>query len=152
MNEQTKQQVIALGRLGWSLRRIQKSTGVRRETVAAYLREAGVAVRSPGLWGHGSATPTGAHAGPPRSKPAIEVTTDFGAELATGAAAHDATPAQVTLAWTIREPCVVAIPGAATVAQLEANAAAAELDLAAEEIAALDSAAAAYARPASRDH
>jgi transposase len=83
LNEQKKQQIIALGRLGWSLRRIQKSTGVRRETVAAYLREAGVAVRSPGLWGHGSATPTGAHAGPPRSKPAIEVTTDFGAELAT---------------------------------------------------------------------
>ena len=27
MNEQTKQQIIALGRLGWSLRRIQKATG-----------------------------------------------------------------------------------------------------------------------------
>jgi transposase len=86
LNEQKKQQIIALGRLGWSLRRIQKSTGVRRETVAAYLREAGVAVRSPGLWGHGSATSTGTKAGPPRSKPAIEVTTDFGAELATGTA------------------------------------------------------------------
>jgi len=54
LNEQTKQQVIALGRLGWSLRRIQKGTGVRRETAAVYLREAGVGVRSPGLWGHGS--------------------------------------------------------------------------------------------------
>src|SRR3981189_2720526 len=83
LNEQKKQQIIALGRLGWSLRRIQKSTGVRRETVAAYLREAGVAVRSPGLWGHGSATPTGAHAGPPRSKPAIAVPTDLGVGLAT---------------------------------------------------------------------
>jgi hypothetical protein len=31
LNEQTKQQVIALGRLGWSLRRIQKATGVRQE-------------------------------------------------------------------------------------------------------------------------
>jgi aryl-alcohol dehydrogenase-like predicted oxidoreductase len=61
------------------------------------------------------------------------------------AAAHDATPAQVALAWTIRTPCVVAIPGASTVAQLEANAAAAELVLAAEEIAALDAASAAYA-------
>ena len=60
------------------------------------------------------------------------------------AAAHDATPAQVALAWTIREPCVVAIPGASTVAQLEANAAAAGLDLAAEELNALDSASAAY--------
>ena len=92
LNEQTKQQVIALGRLGWSLRRIQKTTGVRRETAAAYLREAGVAVRPPGLWGHRSAiadlppaTATGADAGPPPAKPAIEVTTDFGAELAASA-------------------------------------------------------------------
>jgi len=78
LNEQKKQQVIALGRLGWSLRRIQKTTGVRRETVASYMREAGVAVRSPGLWGHGSATATVAGAGPPQAKPAIDVTTDFG--------------------------------------------------------------------------
>ena len=90
MNEQTKQQLIALGRLGWSLRRIQKTTGIRRETVAAYLREAGVTVRPPGLWGHRSAvadlppaTAIGADAGPPPAKPANEVTTDLGAELAT---------------------------------------------------------------------
>ena len=68
-------------------------------------------------------------------------------EIAT--AHNDATPAQVALAWTIREPCVVAIPGAATVAQLEANAAAAEIDLTAEEINELDTAAAAYAGPVS---
>ena len=77
LGDNKQQQVLALGRLGWSLRRIQKLTGVRRETVAAYLREAGVAVRSPGLWGHGSATATGSNAGPPRAKPAIEVTTDL---------------------------------------------------------------------------
>ena len=77
MNEQTKQQIIALGRLGWSLRRIQKATKVRRETAAAYLRESGVAVRPPGRWGHAAST----DAGPPPAKPAIEVTTDFGAEL-----------------------------------------------------------------------
>lgn len=65
------------------------------------------------------------------------------------AAAHDATPAQVALAWTIRKPCVVAIPGASTVAQLEANAAAAGLDLGADDVDALDSASAAYARLAS---
>ena len=95
LNEQIKQQVIALGRLGWSLRRIQKTTGVRRETAATYLREAGVAVRPPGLWGRGSASPakeatadpppataTGVESGPPCAKPAIAVTTDFGAELA----------------------------------------------------------------------
>jgi aryl-alcohol dehydrogenase-like predicted oxidoreductase len=45
------------------------------------------------------------------------------------ARSHGATPAQVALAWVTRRPNVVAIPGARTVAQLEANAAAAELEL-----------------------
>jgi len=45
------------------------------------------------------------------------------------AAAHGATPAQVALAWVIRRPNVVAIPGASSVAQLERNAEAAELEL-----------------------
>lgn len=45
------------------------------------------------------------------------------------AAAHDATPAQVALAWVIRRPNVVAIPGASSVAQVESNAAAADLEL-----------------------
>jgi len=35
-----KQQVIALGKLGWSLRRIEEATGVRRETASAYLKAA----------------------------------------------------------------------------------------------------------------
>jgi GTPase SAR1 family protein len=34
LNETKKHQIIALGRLGWPLRRIPKSTGVRRETAA----------------------------------------------------------------------------------------------------------------------
>ena len=49
------------------------------------------------------------------------------------AAAHDATPAQVALAWVIRRPNVVAIPGASSVEQLEANAAAADLELTDDE-------------------
>jgi len=47
--------------------------------------------------------------------------------------AHDATPAQVALAWLIRKPNVVAIPGASSVEQLEHNVAAADLDLTDEE-------------------
>jgi len=47
LSEETKQQVIALGRLGWSLRRIEREVGVRRETISAYLKEAGVALRLP---------------------------------------------------------------------------------------------------------
>jgi aryl-alcohol dehydrogenase-like predicted oxidoreductase len=45
------------------------------------------------------------------------------------AARHGATPAQVALAWVIRRPNVVAIPGASSVEQLEANVAAADLEL-----------------------
>ncbi len=96
MNEAKRQQVIALGRLGWSLRRIQRNTGVRRETAATYLREAGIALRPPGAWGRTApAKPANEVATDPAlampgneistnplsAKPANEVTTDFGAEL-----------------------------------------------------------------------
>src|SRR5436190_18455234 len=54
LSEETQQQVIALGRLGWSLRRIERETGVRRETAGVYLRAAGIALRRPGGWGRGS--------------------------------------------------------------------------------------------------
>jgi aryl-alcohol dehydrogenase-like predicted oxidoreductase len=46
---------------------------------------------------------------------------------------HDATPAQVALAWVVRRPNVVAIPGASSVEQLEANVAAADLELSDED-------------------
>ena len=51
LSTEKKQQVIALGRLGWPLRRIEAATGVRRETAGSYLRAAGIAVRPPGGWG-----------------------------------------------------------------------------------------------------
>jgi len=35
LSDLTQQQVLALGRLGWSLRRIEATTGVRRETASA---------------------------------------------------------------------------------------------------------------------
>ena len=47
LKEENKHQVIALGRLGWSLRRIQKETGIRRETISSYLKAAGVDLRPP---------------------------------------------------------------------------------------------------------
>jgi len=68
LSEEKKQQIIALGRLGWSLRRIQGATGVRRETAAAYLRAAGMDPRPRGRWGR-----------QPPAKPANEVTPDSGA-------------------------------------------------------------------------
>jgi aryl-alcohol dehydrogenase-like predicted oxidoreductase len=60
------------------------------------------------------------------------------------AAAHSATPAQIALAWVIRSPAVVAIPGASSVAQLESNVAAADIDLADDEWHALSDAAARF--------
>ncbi len=50
------------------------------------------------------------------------------------ASAHDATPAQVALAWLIAKPNVVAIPGASSVEQLRHNVAAADLDLDGQEL------------------
>jgi aryl-alcohol dehydrogenase-like predicted oxidoreductase len=46
---------------------------------------------------------------------------------------HNASAAQVALAWVIRRPNVVAIPGASSVHQMEQNAAAADIDLSDEE-------------------
>jgi transposase len=92
LSEEKKQQVIALGKLGWALRRIEQATGVRRETAGAYLKAAGIAVRPPGAWGRrapakpanevttdpSEAKPANeVTSGPADSKPANEVTTDF---------------------------------------------------------------------------
>ncbi len=69
LSEEKRDQVIALGRLGWSLRRIEKSVHIRREMVGGYLRAAGIPVRPRGAWGRRDP-----------AKPANEVITDFGAE------------------------------------------------------------------------
>ena len=82
LREEQKQQIIALGRLGWSLRRIQRATGVRRETAAAYLRATGIEPRSPGRWGrYAPAKPANGVTPDPgsSSKPANGVTPDSGA-------------------------------------------------------------------------
>jgi hypothetical protein len=57
LNEEKEQQVLALGRLGWSLRRIQQATRIRRETASAYLKAAGVMVRPPSGWGRRAPKP-----------------------------------------------------------------------------------------------
>ena len=43
-----QQQIEGLGRLGWSLRKIEAATGVRRETISGYLAAAGIPVRRRG--------------------------------------------------------------------------------------------------------
>jgi len=78
LSEEKKQQVIALGKLGWSLRRIERETGVRRETAGAYLKAAGLVVRAPGAWERQApAKPaTGVTPDLPEAKPATGVTPD----------------------------------------------------------------------------
>ncbi len=125
MKDEKKQQVIALGRLGWSLRRIEQATGVRRETASNYLKAAGIPIRPAGSWGRrsvlpGSTTllsdvgvappaepemavdpslskPAGEGASDPAaSKPANEVTTDLGVGKPALRASTDLNPQQLT--------------------------------------------------------
>jgi len=85
LSKQKREQVIALGRLGWPLRRIEQATGVRRETAGEYLRSSGIVVRSPGTWGPKSlskaatSVTTGSEVSKAanESKPATLVTTGF---------------------------------------------------------------------------
>jgi aryl-alcohol dehydrogenase-like predicted oxidoreductase len=60
------------------------------------------------------------------------------------AAAHGASCAQVSLAWLVRRPNVVVIPGASSIEQAESNAASAHIDLSAAEDDALTAASDAY--------
>ncbi len=71
LRPEKQEQVRALGRLGWSLRRIQRETGVDRESVRRYLTKAGIAVREPRRRRPPSA---------PDPKPASQVFPDPGAD------------------------------------------------------------------------
>ena len=84
LSHEKRQQVLALGRLGWTLRRIEQATGVRRETAGAYLKAAGLAVRGrgrpttraakPAISGEVSTDPV-----PPKPATTPQVSTDPGA-------------------------------------------------------------------------
>ena len=67
-----QQEVLALGRLGWTLTRIGRATGVHRVTVGEYLRAAGIPIRGRGRPGEG----------PPKPTISGEVSTDFAAKPA----------------------------------------------------------------------
>jgi hypothetical protein len=73
----------ALGRLGWTLSRIQEATGIRRETVSGYLKAAGIAVRSRGRPSEATSKPAisaevSTDPGPPKPATTPEVSTDSG--------------------------------------------------------------------------
>src|SRR5205814_5678558 len=83
LSDEKKQQVLALGRLGWSLRKIEGETGIRRETASAHLRAASIAIRAPRQIGPPSkpATAGGVSTDSESPKPASSegVSTDSGA-------------------------------------------------------------------------
>ena len=105
LRREKREQVIALGRLGWSLRRIEEATGVRRETVGEYLRRAGVAIRPVGSWGEKSlpkaATSVITGSGEETAKPATQVITGFFAEMS--AAVHSASASEPYREWIAQE-------------------------------------------------
>src|SRR5439155_17323567 len=86
LGDDKRQQILALGRLGWPLRRIEQATGVRRETATAYLKPAGIAIRGP-------------RRRRPPAKPASEVSTDL-SPLPPGLAALPAWPPPTSRAPT----------------------------------------------------
>jgi hypothetical protein len=47
LKPEKQEEIRALGCLGWTLRRIEEATRVRRETISRYLRWAGIRVRPP---------------------------------------------------------------------------------------------------------
>ena len=86
LSEGKRQQVIALGQLGWTLRRIEHETGVRRETVSAYLKAAGIVIRPV----RGRRLP---------ANPASQVSTD---SKAASRVSTDPTPGQLLSGWPPR--------------------------------------------------
>jgi hypothetical protein len=70
LSDDKRQEVLALGRLGWTLRRIERATGVRRETAGAYLKAAGLAVQPPGRGATPPNRPSGVHR--PRHPPGFQ--------------------------------------------------------------------------------
>ena len=82
LTEAKRQQILALGRLGWSLRRIEEATGVRRETASGYLKAAGLTVR-------GRGRPPARPANPAMSP---EVSTDSAPATTAGKGTDDTAP------------------------------------------------------------
>ena len=68
--------------------------------------------------------------------------------LAAVAKQHNATSAQIALAWVLRQPRVIAIPKAGEVEHVRSNASAAEIELTKDDLAALD---AAFPRPSEKE-
>ena len=84
LNDDKQQEIRVLGRLGWTLSRIQNATGIRRETIGGYLKAAGIAVRGRGRPSESKPKPAisgevSTDSGPPKPATRPEVSTDLAA-------------------------------------------------------------------------
>ena len=103
------------GRTGWSSPTARSPRGCSAAGTAADRRPGGMRAVNP-LFGTENLR---------RVEPLLDVLREV-------ADAHQATPAQIALAWLLALPRVVVIPGASSVEQLESNVAAGEIALSAE--------------------
>ena len=83
LDDDKQQQIRALGRLGWTLSRIQEATGIRRETISGYLKLAGIPVRGRGRPSESKPKPAisaevSTDSGPPKPAISAGVSTDPG--------------------------------------------------------------------------
>ena len=92
LTKDQQQQILALGRMGWTLRQIEAATSVRRETISAYLKAANIPVRARG------GRPT--HWPPAKPATTLEVSTDLPPSnpATTSAVSTDSTPPAPTRA------------------------------------------------------
>jgi hypothetical protein len=113
LDDDKQQEIRALGRVGWTLSRIQEATGVGRETISGYLKAAGIPVRGRGRPSESKPKPaispevsTDSRA----AKPAIsqEVSTDSGPpQPCSSARRFSATAASLhQRIWTFRKTAV----------------------------------------------
>jgi transposase len=91
LDDNKQQQILALGRLGWSLRRIEQALAVRRETISGYLKAAGIVVRGRGRRSESKAKPAisaevSTDSGPPNPATRAAVSTDPAAPIHPGRA------------------------------------------------------------------
>jgi transposase len=106
LGDDKRHQIVALGRLGWSLRRIEQATGVRRETISGYLKAAAITVRGPGR-------PSESKAKPAISPP--EVSTDSGPSnpAISGEVSTDAAPPKPAISQAVSTDLGAVRPGRA---------------------------------------
>jgi transposase len=106
LDHEKQQQILALGRLGWTVSRIAEATAVRRETATRYLRAAGLSVRGRGRPGEAAAKAaiSGEVSTDPLAKPAIfpaEVSTDSPPSRAPSASACEPYRERIEAALTL---------------------------------------------------